>query len=180
MRITTRSLNPEAEDSGRSPIEHYLEKGWREGFKPHPLFDPGWYLRENPDVAKAGDGAFHHYITKRVARRAKSTSTFRRPLLSSQAAKELVEKGIEPITHFLEHGARVGLKPNPLFDPAWYACFNHDSLSPGENPLIHYVTRGGKEGCDPSPSFSLFLYLKANPGVRNEDPLVSLFAPKPQ
>ena len=65
----------------------------------------------------------------------------------------------------------LGLKPNPLFDPLWYTCFNHDSLSSGENPLIHYVTRGWKEGCEPSPSFNLCLYLKANPGAQNEDPL---------
>ena len=56
-------LNPEATASGRSPIEHYLEKGWKEGLKPHPLFDPTWYLRENPDVAKAGAEPLYHYIT---------------------------------------------------------------------------------------------------------------------
>ena len=164
------SLNPEAADSGRSPIEHYLEKGWREGFKPHPLFDPGWYLRENPEVAEAGMEPLYHYV-KYGWREGRSPHPLFDVRYYRKQAKELVEKGIEPITHFVEHGARVGLKPNPLFDPLWYACFHHDSLSPGENPLIHYVTRGGKEGCDPSPSFSLFLYLKANPGVRNEDPL---------
>ena len=82
--------------------------------------------------------------------------------------------GMEPIAHFLERGAREGLKPNPLFDPVWYAGFNRQSMAAGENPLMHYVTRGWKEGCDPHPSFNVSLYLEANPEVRytNEDPLV--------
>jgi lipopolysaccharide biosynthesis protein len=79
--------------------------------------------------------------------------------------------GIEPLTHFLKHGARDALKPNPLFDPTWYTGVNRRSMAPGENPLTHYVTRGWKEGCDPNPSFNISLYLKANPEVRNEDPL---------
>ena len=163
-------LNPEALDSGRSPIEHYLEEGWREGFKPHPLFDPSWYLRENPEVAKAGAEPLHHYITKGWREGRSPHPLFNVRYYLSQAPR-LAETGIEPLTHFLKHGAREGLKPNPLFDPTWYTGFNRHSMAPGENPLTHYVTRGWKEGCDPNPSFNISLYLKANPEVRNEDPL---------
>ena len=57
------SLNPEANASDRSPVDHYIERGWKEGLKPHPLFDPAWYLKENPEVAKAGVEPLHHYMT---------------------------------------------------------------------------------------------------------------------
>ena len=169
-------LNPEAKASRRSPIEHYLEKGWRQGFKPHPLFDPGWYLSENPDVAKAGAEPLHHYVTKGWREGRSPHPLFDVRYYLRQAPK-LAQMGIEPLAHFLEGGAQEGLKPNPLFDPAWYTGFNRHSMAPGDNPLTHYVTRGWKEGCDPSPSFNISLYVKANPEVRNEDPLVHYLRP---
>ena len=44
------------------PLGHYLAVGWRQGFPPHRWFDVAWYLRENPDVAAAGDEPFTHYL----------------------------------------------------------------------------------------------------------------------
>src|SRR5690606_25064692 len=50
-------------DEARSdPLGHYLAIGWRQGFPPHRWFDVTWYLRENPDVAAAGDEPFTHYL----------------------------------------------------------------------------------------------------------------------
>ena len=142
-------------------------------FKPHPLFDPSWYLRENPDVAKARVEPLHHYITEGWREGRNPHPLFDLRYYLSQAPK-LAEAGIEPLAHFLKDGAREGLKPNPLFDPAWYTGFNRHSMVPAENPLTHYVTRGWKEGCDPHPSFNVSLYLQANPDLRytRENPLV--------
>jgi hypothetical protein len=166
-------LSPEIAASAKSPIEHYLERGWKEGLKPHPLFDPTWYLKENPDVARAGVEPLYHYITEGWRNARSPHPLFDVPYYLSQAPK-LPEMGSEPITHFLKHGAREGLRPNPFFDPAWYVGYNRHSMAPEENALMHYVTRGWKEGCDPHPSFNVSLYLEANPEVRhrNEDPLV--------
>ncbi|HEY2132634.1 MAG TPA: hypothetical protein VGH36_06630 [Acetobacteraceae bacterium] len=44
------------------PALHFLEDGWREGRWPNPYFDTNWYLRENPDVARAGTNPLLHYI----------------------------------------------------------------------------------------------------------------------
>ena len=33
-----------------SPIDHYRQFGWQQGFDPSPLFDVSWYLDRYPDV----------------------------------------------------------------------------------------------------------------------------------
>ena len=168
-----RKQNPEVASSRRSLITHYMEKGWKEGRKPHPLFDPTWYLRENPDVENAGAEPLYHYITEGWRKGHSPHPLFDVRYYADQVP-ELAKSGIEPIVHFLEQGARKGLKPHPLFDPKWYADYNGQSMAKGENALIHYLTRGWNAGCDPHPSFSVSLYLEANPEVRysNQDPLV--------
>jgi glycosyltransferase involved in cell wall biosynthesis/SAM-dependent methyltransferase len=144
-----------------------------EGTKPHPLFDPAWYLQENPDVVKSGIEPLQHYVNSGWREGRSPHPLFDVRYYLSQVP-ELAEIGIEPVAHFIQNGARAGLKPNPLFDPTWYAVFNRKSMASGENALIHYATRGWKEGCDPHPSFSISLYLEANPEIRfrNQDPLV--------
>jgi hypothetical protein len=47
---------------GIDPIEHFITDGWRQGRQPNRYFDTTWYLRENPDVARAGANALRHYI----------------------------------------------------------------------------------------------------------------------
>jgi glycosyltransferase involved in cell wall biosynthesis/SAM-dependent methyltransferase len=164
------ALYPEA--SGGCPVKNYLEKGWKEGFKPHPLFDPSWYLQENQDVAQAGVEPLEHYIRYgwREGRSPHPLFDVRHYL---SQAPDLVDKGFEPIAHFLRHGVRVGLKPHSLFDPVWYADFNRHSMSPGENALTHYIKRGWKEGRDPHPLFDSSFYLEENPDVAKagEEPL---------
>ena len=32
------------EKAGTEPLGHYLTEGWKQGCRPHPLFDPDWYL----------------------------------------------------------------------------------------------------------------------------------------
>lgn len=43
-------------------LAHYLHDGRQLGYQPNPFFDTAFYLRNNPDVAKAGiDPALHFY-----------------------------------------------------------------------------------------------------------------------
>src|SRR3984893_4748162 len=56
------STYPEMINSGLGPIEHYLTKGWLEGFNPRPAFDTLYYRASNPDVEKAGINPFVHYL----------------------------------------------------------------------------------------------------------------------
>lgn len=102
---------------------------------------------------------------------------------------------LRAVQHYLEEGERVGLSPNPLFNPSWYTgrwntehplldylacCKEHDphplfdtafylnqgvSLHDGDTPLAHYIRTGWRGGLDPHPLFSTTYYLKENPDV---------------
>lgn len=56
------NLHPEVEDSDLSPLEHYCQVGWREGFDPSPKFSTTAYLSANADVHDAGLNPLLHYI----------------------------------------------------------------------------------------------------------------------
>jgi GT2 family glycosyltransferase len=72
---------------------------------------------------------------------------------------------IDPLTHYVSHGAREGRNPNPLFDGNWYLACYPDVAAAGINPLVHYAQYGNLEGRDPHPSFSTRYYLEQNPDV---------------
>lgn len=67
-------------------------------------------------------------------------------------------EGIDPVAHFLEHGAREGRLPNPYFATDWYLRNNPGVGMLGQNPLLHYVRRGEAECRAPAPHFDLAWY----------------------
>jgi hypothetical protein len=54
--------NPEARKGYASPVDHYLEVGWRRGRSPSALFDVTLYLSANPDVAAANMEPLLHFV----------------------------------------------------------------------------------------------------------------------
>jgi SAM-dependent methyltransferase len=74
--------------------------------------------------------------------------------------------GINPLVHYLLHGAAEGRDPNPLFDTDWYLNRYPDVRAAGANPLVHYLRYGAAEGRDPNPFFDTDWYLDHNPDVR--------------
>lgn len=77
--------------------------------------------------------------------------------------------GIDPLLHYLRHGAAEGRDPNPLFDSDWYLDRYPDVRAAGANPLVHYLRHGAAEGRDPSPLFQSGWYLDRHPGLRGAD-----------
>jgi hypothetical protein len=59
--------------------------------------------------------------------------------------KDVYESKIDPVLHYIKHGAREGRAPGPRFDGAKYLDANPDVKWSGLNPLIHYVTVGYAE-----------------------------------
>ncbi len=65
----------------------------------------------------------------------------------------------EPVLHYLEIGASLGLDPGPAFDTGWY--LRHVGEVPhGVSPLEHFLTEGRTSGIDPHPLFSTSWYLE--------------------
>lgn len=55
------SRYPEVAQQGVSPLEHYLDIGWRLNHLPSLTFDPSYYLDMNPDVAGSDINPLYHF-----------------------------------------------------------------------------------------------------------------------
>lgn len=78
---------------------------------------------------------------------------------------DVAQSGVEPLPHYLRHGAIEGRNPHPLFDTNWYMARNPDVAAAGLNPLAHYVMHGWRERRDPHPFFSIAFYFSEYPDV---------------
>lgn len=53
---------------------------------------------------------------------------------------------LDPIQHYLDHGAREGRQPGPDFNSGGYLEANPDVAASGLNPLVHFIKYGRAEG----------------------------------
>jgi hypothetical protein len=56
---------------------------------------------------------------------------------------------MDPVWHYLDHGAKAGLDPSPRFDTSHYVYAHHDVRGSGLNPLFHYLEYGIEERRSP-------------------------------
>lgn len=56
----------------------------------------------------------------------------------------------DALLHYLLVGSRVGLRPTPTFDPAYYRRANPDVSIDGYEPYAHFLAFGAREGRAPS------------------------------
>jgi hypothetical protein len=59
---------------------------------------------------------------------------------------DVAEVGIDPVEHYLFHGARELRDPGPSFSTAGYLALYPDVGEAGQNPLVHYLAFGRAEG----------------------------------
>jgi GT2 family glycosyltransferase len=65
---------------------------------------------------------------------------------------DVLDAGIDPLTHYLGTGWRESRNPNALFNADWYRQEYLDGA--GElNPAVHYLATGWRQGNLPSPQF---------------------------
>jgi GT2 family glycosyltransferase len=76
---------------------------------------------------------------------------------------EVKKTGMDPLQHYLRHGAREGRNPHPLFKTKWYLSQKPELTNIGLTPLEHYVSRGAREGRSPHPEFDSQFYIKNHP-----------------
>lgn len=58
---------PDVRAEGSDPLEHYLQRGWKEGRDPSGGFSTSGYLAANPDVAQAGHNPLLHFLNNGFA-----------------------------------------------------------------------------------------------------------------
>lgn len=66
---------------------------------------------------------------------------------------DVAREGIDPVLHYILHGANEGRDPSPEFSTAYYLHFYPDVSNAGINPLIHYIDYGIKEGRNIAPTW---------------------------
>ncbi|RUA02326.1 MAG: hypothetical protein DSY89_03010, partial [Deltaproteobacteria bacterium] len=121
------------------------------GLSPHPLFDPAFYLSQNPGLAESGANLLVHYLS--------STDPGDPSILFDTAFylshyRQARESSLPPLVHYIVKGAGNGLNPNRLFDSGHYLRSTPDLTGTGAgNPLAHYRQNGEKDGRNPNPLF---------------------------
>ena len=76
---------------------------------------------------------------------------------------DVVGAGLDPLRHFMVHGAAEARDPNRWFDSAWYAEHYPDVGTSGANPLLHYLQVGAAELRNPHPRFDAPWYVDQHP-----------------
>jgi GT2 family glycosyltransferase len=69
------------------------------------------------------------------------------------------EADIDPIMHYIKHGAVEGRNPSKDFDTSYYLNTYKDINTNEINPLFHYIVFGHKEKRNPNNSFDTKYYL---------------------
>jgi len=85
---------------------------------------------------------------------------------------DVAAAGIDPATHYDEHGWAEGVQPHPLFDGGYYLAQRPDLQAAKVNPLLHYLEHGATEAGDPHPLFFTAYYRGQTPVPAGIAPLV--------
>lgn len=133
------------------------------------LFDAGWYLAANPEVAGASLAPLAHYLIRGGAAGFSPHPLFNAIFYARANGADLRASGVTPLEHFLRDGAPRGRDPHALFDIAWYVG-QGATPSEGEDPVSHYVRAGWREGLSPSPLFDPAWYRHQMPSQAAEVP----------
>jgi len=143
------------------PEHHYLLYGGFEQRDPGPHFSSSWYLSFYEDVRKSGINPLIHYLKYG---RAKGWETTPESLFSDLAIirssdlfnelwylaanPDVAQSGMDPVIHYLLHGAYEGRDPSPKFHSKKYLDSYRDVREEGVNPLVHYMKYGRDQGRD--------------------------------
>lgn len=87
-------------------------------------------------------------VARRIYRTLASSDLFDRRWYRSTQVNGL-SAWMDPIWHYLDHGAGLGLDPSPHFDTSHYVHAHHDVRASGLNPLFHYLEYGIEERRSP-------------------------------
>ncbi|HLY54050.1 MAG TPA: rhamnan synthesis F family protein, partial [Stellaceae bacterium] len=105
---------PAVAETGENPLLHYMRTGWREGFRPNPLFDVGYYREQ---MGRARGEPLLHYVTKGA-----EAGLNPHPLFDTRFYRENAlageDAGLNPLAHYQARGGFERRAPSPWFDTA--------------------------------------------------------------
>lgn len=163
----------------------YAQSGWKKGLDPARNFSVSAYLAENKDVKKSGAEPLAHYLAfgqreNRFIRISKKADKPFRDLMEGikklEASKlflpdwyvaahsDLYGTETNAYEHYWLCGRFEMRRPNPWFDPVWYAKEYRKSVGE-EDPLTHWITTGSQKGFSPSSEFASDVYFAENSDV---------------
>lgn len=147
----------------KNALEHYLVRGWRQGFDPNPNFSSSIYLQSNPDVRLALINPLLHWVKagQEEGREAAPSRWSQNKLAQTpKTTGDAIAQPASPSTDDI-----IG----EYFDPEYYLASNPDVRDAGIDALEHYRFNGWREGRQPTPDFSPTYYLETNPDVKAAD-----------
>ncbi len=106
------------------------------------LFDAGWYLAHNPDVASANVDPLRHYLASGGMEGRNPHPWFDSHFYLSRYP-DVAASGANPLVHYLRHGGLEGRDPNPHFSGSQYLELHPEIREDGRTPLVHYVSQRG-------------------------------------
>lgn len=143
----------EGAKSWHSIMHHYASHFESRLTSTHPIFDPLWYLSQNPDVMKefllGRTFPLMHFINFGSAEGRSPHPLFNAKwYLETYSDADLAfrEQQITPINHYMLIGASKGYSPSKDFDANWYAGeygLSKDNFIDGKpDALTHYLSEG--------------------------------------
>lgn len=141
-----------------SPLDHYLEIGWRAGLNPSPRFSTSLYLERNPDVRNADMNPLVHFVSSGW-REGRDPSPSGGAGDSSDALSPIFTAG--PVMLSAAERAQI----EALFDETYYRAQISDGDEIGRDALGHYLLNWRDNGAAPCAEFDPAFYLARNPDI---------------
>jgi hypothetical protein len=115
-------------------------KQWKEYYqiKRSGLFDPAYYLLNNPDVRIADVDPLTHFI-EHGWREGRNPSHEFDTNYYLETNPDVNQSGMNLLVHYLRHGKLEGRAPNPYFNGSQYLEMTPKIKETGLDPLIHHL-----------------------------------------
>src|SRR5579883_277168 len=143
---------------------HYVTRGAFEGRDPHPFFDTEFFSscakippETNPLVYFLRNGGRPHPLFD--------------PDHYLRRYPDVAKARINPLLHYILHGAAERRKPNPWFAPEFYIAGCPEARQ-AAHPLLHFLET---ESANPHPFFDCESYRRAHPDLR-KNPLADFLS----
>lgn len=131
------------------------------------LFDPTYYLKNNPDLYNIGTESLRHYHIHGW-KEGRKPNQFFDPKWYAQQNRDVLN---DPLLHYITQGEREGRRPISWFDPTWYK--QTYTIPEGMLALAHYLLNRQRPEIRPIAEFDPTFYLQTYTDVAaaNMDPL---------